>query len=86
MWKNVDGNDIFDFEGCRRGECYRNVGNNGVDEWGVTGIVTGTGEKLGFMKVIHRRRGQKCGNLWARFQGLVEMSVDGRENGVKSKH
>ena len=81
MWINVDGIDIFDFDGCRRGECFRNVGNNGVDEWGVNGIVTGAWEKLGFMNVRHRRRGPKCGNLWARLQGLVEIWVDGREHG-----
>ena len=86
MWKNVDGKDIFDFEGCRMGECSRNVGNNGVDECGVNGIVTGTWEKLGFMKVRHRRRSPEFGNLWARLQGPVEMWVDGREKGVKSKH
>ena len=86
MWKNVGENDIFDFEGCRWGECSRNVGNNGVDEWGVIEIVTGTWEIVGVMKVRHRRRGQKCGNLWARFQGLSEMWVDGRETGLKSEH
>ena len=48
--ENLRENEISDFERCRREECSRDLGNNGIEKTGVVKMLTGLGEYWHFQK------------------------------------